>query len=114
VRGAARATASVAAVAYKVGVEGNVTLLDMRLPAAATISLQANPLAFREDFSVSLDTKFLDGNLGFFVQTNVPRQGEKLWDIDWDTIYKKTFFEWDGFTAKETLAQFQAKQTLFQ
>ena len=52
--------------------------------------------------------------LGFFVQTNVPRQGEKLWDIDWDTIYRKTFFAWDGFTAKETLASFQARQTLFQ
>ena len=114
VRGAARATASVAAVAYKVGVEGNVTLLDLRLPATATIALQDSPLALREDFSVAIDTKFLDGDLGFFVQTNVPRQGEKLWDIDWDTIYRKTFFSWDGFTAKETLASFQARQTLFQ
>lgn len=114
VRASARATASVAAIAYKIGVEGNVTLLDMSLPATATIALKSNPLSFQEDFDASLDTKFLDGSLGFFVQTNIPKQGEKLWDVDWDTIYKKTFFEWDGFKAKETLAHFAAKQTPFE
>jgi hypothetical protein len=114
VRGTGRATASVSAAVFKVGIEGNLTFFDLRLPATATIALQANPLAFREDFEVALDTKYLDGDLGFFVQTNVPRQGEKVWDVDWDTIYRKTFFEWDGFTARETLARFSAKQTPFQ
>lgn len=114
VRATGKASASVAAVVYKAGVDINLTLFDMKAPSTAKITLSDNPLAFKEDFDVTLDTKYLDGDLSFFVQTNIPRKGEKIWDVDWDTIYRKTLFAWDGFSDRDTLAHFSGKQTLFQ
>lgn len=114
VRGTGRASASVQAAVFRAGVEVGLTLVDMRLPATATISLLRSPLSFKEDFDASIDSKFLDGQLDLFVQTNIPRKGEKAWDIDWDTIYRKTLFGWEGFPVKESLAHFEAKQTPLQ
>lgn len=114
VRGSGRASASVAAIVYKAGVEIDLTIFDIKLPATATIALSSNPLSFKEDLDASIDAKFLDGELAFFVETTLPQKGEKIWDLpDWDRIYTKTLFGWDGFTAKESLAHFSAKQTPF-
>jgi len=112
VKGSGRATAQVTAIAYKVGIEGTITLIDLSLPANATVWLTQNPLKLNETFSATLKTKFLDGGIAFFVKTNIPEDGEKWNDWDWDTIYRKSFFEWDGFSASEKLASFTAKQTL--
>ncbi len=112
VKGSAKATAKVNAIAYQVGIEGVITLIDLSLPATATVWLTQSPLALNETFNASLKTKFLDGGIAFFVKTNIPDDGEKWTDWDWDTVYKKSFFEWDGFTASEKLASFNAKQTL--
>lgn len=112
VKGSGKAIAQVSAVAYKVGIEGTISLIDLSLPANATVWLTQNPLKLNETFGATLKTKFLDGGIAFFVKTNIPEDGEKWTDWDWDTIYRKSFFEWDGFSANEKLASFTGKQTL--
>lgn len=111
--GSGTATAKVSAVVYQVGIQGKIELINISLPASASVGVTTNPLTLTETFNASLKTTFLDGGISFFVKTNIPQQGEKFYDVDWDTIYSKQFFEWDGFKAEETLADFKARQTPF-
>lgn len=110
-RASAKATASVSAVAYKVGVEGQIVLLDVKTPMASSIIVQKNPPSMTEDFRASVNATFLDGDVFLYVKTRIPQKGERFWDLDWDQVYKKNLFDWDGLRLNKTLASFKGKQT---
>jgi hypothetical protein len=110
-RASAKATASVSAVAYKVGVEGQIVLLDVKTPVASSIVVKKNPNTMTEDFRASVNAVFLDGDVSFFVKTRVPQKNEHFWDLDWDQVYKKKLFDWDGLKVNSNLANFSGKQT---
>ena len=107
----ARARASVNAIAYKVGVEGNITLVDVRAPASAAIALRDGPPTIVEDFKAKVTASFLDGAVDLFVKTRIPRDGERFWDLDWDQVYRKNLFDWDGLKIDQSLASFRANET---
>jgi hypothetical protein len=110
-RASAKASASVSAIAYKVGVEGQIVLLDIKTPMASSITVQKNPSTMTEDFRANVNATFLDGDVFFFVKTRIPQKGERFWDLDWDQIYKKNLFDWDGLRVNKKLAEFKGKQT---
>lgn len=110
-RVSAKASASVSAIAYKVGVQGQILLLDIKTPMASSIAVQKNPATMTEDFKANVNATFLDGDVFFFVKTRVPQKGERFWDLDWDQVYKKNLFDWDGLRVTKKLADFKGKQT---
>lgn len=108
-----KATARVSAIAYAAEAQGTINLLSLKLPASTSVYLTQNPLALNETFTASLDTTYLDGGVALVIESNIPQQGEKITDFDWDTIYKKQLFEWDGMKATLPLANIHARQTLY-
>lgn len=110
-RASAKASASVNAIAYKVGVDGQIVLLDVKTPLASSVVVRSQPATMTEDFRASVDAVFLDGDVSFWVKTRVPQKGERLWDLDWDQVYRKELFDWDGLRVSSKLASFSGKQT---
>ena len=110
-RASAKASASVNAIAYKVGVEGQIVLLDVKTPMASSVVVKSSPDTMTEDFRASVNATFLDGDVALFVKTRIPQDGERIWDIDWDQIYRKMLFDWDGLRIDSKLASFSGKQT---
>lgn len=108
-----KATARVSAIAYAAEAQGTINLLSLRLPASTSVYLTQSPLALNETFDASLETTYLDGGVALVIESTIPQQGEKITDFDWDTIYKKQLFEWDGMKATLPLAHVQARQTLY-
>lgn len=110
-RASAKASASVSAIAYKVGVEGQIVLLDVKTPMASSVVVKSSPATMTEDFRASVNATFLDGDVALFVKTRVPQDGERIWDLDWDQVYRKMLFDWDGLRIDSKLASFSGKQT---
>jgi hypothetical protein len=110
-RATAKATASVNAIAYKVGVEGNITLIDIKTPLSAAVMVKSSPATMTEDFRAAVNATFLDGEVDLFVKTRIPQDGEHWWDLDWDQVYRKALFDWDGLHLNHNLANFSGKQT---
>jgi hypothetical protein len=111
VRASAKVTASVSAIAYKVGVEGQIVLIELGAPMAASVTVRDSPATMTEDFRASVKGVFLDGDVAFFVKTRIPQSGERFWDVDWDQVYRKMLFDWDGLKIDSKLASFSGKQT---
>lgn len=110
-RASAKASASVSAIAYKVGVEGNIVLIDVKTPMASSVMVKPSPDTMTEDFRANVNAVFLDGDVAFFVKTRIPQSGEHFWDLDWDQVYRKMIFDWDGLRIDSKLANFSGKQT---
>lgn len=110
-RASAKASASVSAIAYKVGVEGNIVLIDIKTPMSSSVMVKPNPATMTEDFRANVNAVFLDGDVAFFVKTRIPQDGERFWDLDWDQVYRKMLFDWDGLRIDSKLANFSGKQT---
>ena len=58
-----------------------------------------------------MTASFLDGAVDLFVKTRIPRDGERFWDLDWDQVYRKNLFDWDGLKIDQSLASFRANET---
>lgn len=110
-RASAKASASVNAIAYKVGVEGQIVLVDIKTPMAASVMVKPTPATMTEDFRANVTATFLDGDVAFFVKTRIPQSNEHFWDLDWDQVYRKMLFDWDGLRIDNKLANFSGKQT---
>jgi len=110
-RASAKASASVSAIAYKVGVEGRIVLMDVKTPMASSVTVKSEPSTMTEDFRANVNAVFLDGDVAFFVKTRVPQKDEHFWDLDWDQVYRKNLFDWDGLKIDSKLANFSGKQT---
>lgn len=111
VRASAKASASVSAIAYKVGVEGQIVLLDVKTPVTSSVTLAGNPNSLSEDFRAQVNAVFLDGDVAFFVKTRIPQSNERFWDLDWDQVYRKVLFDWDGLRINSKLAEFSGRRT---
>lgn len=111
VRASAKASASVSAIAYKVGVEGRISLIDMKTPASASVMVAGDPAIMTEDFTAHVNATFLDGDVAFFVKTRIPQKNEHWWDLDWDQVYRKVLFDWDGLSLDSKLASFKGKRS---
>lgn len=100
-------TASVNAVAYRAKVKGSLVFVDMSLPTQATVT--ARPPNLVEDFDARLDASFLSGEVAIQIDTRIP---QSITDgFDWDKVYSKTLFDWDGLKANQKLASFHGKTT---
>lgn len=110
-RASAKASASVSAIAYKVGVEGQIVLLDVKTPMASSVTVSNAPSTMTEDFRANVNASFLDGDVALFVKTRIPQDGERFYDLDWDQVYRKMIMDWDGLRVDSKLANFSGKQT---
>lgn len=110
-RASAKASASVSAIAYKVGVEGQIVLMDVKTPMASSVTVKSEPSTMTEDFRANVNASFLDGDVALFVKTRIPQGGERFYDLDWDQVYRKMLMDWDGLKIESKLANFSGKQT---
>ena len=96
-----------------VGVDAELTLADIRVPVTAKASAKnANgKVTFTESIEAKLEMRYLDGSLDAYFKTNIPLNGEKVWDWDQDK-FSFTIFEWEGYKVSETLFKESASQTL--
>ncbi|MFO0640402.1 MAG: hypothetical protein U0183_14380 [Polyangiaceae bacterium] len=107
VRATGAVTAKVSAVAYRAKVKGTIVFLDLELPMSSRVA--AFPPNLVEDFDAKLRAELLSGEVTLQIDTRIP---QSLTDgLDWDKVYSKTLFDWDGLTANQTLASFRGKTT---
>lgn len=100
-------TASVNAVVYRVKMTGTFVFLDIKLPNRTAVA--ARPPNLVEDFDARFEATYLSGEVALQIDTRIP---QSLTDgFDWDKVYKKTLFDWDGLTSSQKLASFSAKTT---
>lgn len=94
----ANAEAQVALAILRATAFANLTFMDFGAPSYSTATLKSAPLALHETVDLGVKAKFLDGDLGFRLETSAPLKGEKIWENwDWDEIYERRFVDWDGF-----------------
>ena len=107
VRATGAVTAKVSAVAYRAKIKGTIVFLDLELPMSSRVA--AFPPNLVEDFDAKLRAELLSGEVTLQIDTRIP---QSLGDgLDWDKVYSKTLFDWDGLTANQTLASFRGKTT---
>ncbi|MBL8609466.1 MAG: hypothetical protein JNL38_19195 [Myxococcales bacterium] len=107
VRATGNVTAQVSAVLYRAKVKGSIVFLDLSSPASAAVV--ARPPKMTEDFDAQIASSFLSGEVAIQIDTRIPQNWHD--GFDWDKVYSKTLFDWDGLKVNQKLASFRGKTT---
>jgi len=107
VRATGTLTASLNAALYRAKIKGSLVFLDIALPNRTTVV--ARPPNLVEDFEARLEASFLSGDVALQIDTRIPQSFTD--GLDWDKVYSKTLFDWDGLQANQQLASFRGKVT---
>ena len=100
-------TATVNAVLYRAKVKGSIVFLDVGAPSNTAVV--ARPPKLVEDFESRVDASFLSGEVALQIDTRIPQNWHD--GFDWDKVYSKTLFDWDGLKVNQKLASFHGKTT---
>lgn len=99
--------------AAAVGVDAELTLADLRMPVIVSGSAENTngKVLVRESIDARLELGYLSGSLDAYFKTDIPLNGEKVWD--WDTNkFSFTLLEWDGNRFSESLFRQATTQPL--
>lgn len=107
VRATGTLTASVNAALYRAKIKGTLVFMDVALPNQTTVV--ARPPNLVEDFDARIEASFLSGDVALQIDTRIPQSFTD--GFDWDKVYTKTLFDWDGLQENQKLASFHGKVT---
>ena len=99
--------------AAAVGVEADLTLVDLSIPINATARAKGTggAVTLTESLDAELQSTLLKGSLDVYFKTVLPLDGEKLWDWDADE-FSFTILDFDGSSYKTSLFKKTQSQKL--